>query len=1049
MKLSKFRIYNASAGAGKTYTLVKEFLKICLAGDVASQYRNILAITFTNKAANEMKERIVQKLEVFADEKESVKDPMFLQLPEDMGVSSVKLSYASQAALKSILHNYSAFSVSTIDKFTNRLIRSFSQDLKLSSNYEVELDTDDLLREAVDRMLADLREGDATSKVLLEFINDKLSEGKSPRPEQSLLAMGKNLFDESAYPYLKLLKGFGKEEVMKAAGKLRREKKEWEDKWSNEASEILEFIDQNGIKKEHFSGKHLHNFIEYVENKVVDKWPTSSTVVKFVFNGEPFYAKTKAKDLAPLFDPIEDVLRKRLTGLFTEMVEVFPRYHLITKILKDVYSLAVLAEIDKNLQEVKEESNKLPIGEFNKLISDKLENEPTAYLFEKLGDRYQYFFVDEFQDTSVLQWRNLLPLINNALSASGSAMIVGDAKQSIYRWRGGEVGQFIDLSNDVDPSNKVLLNGEEIELYTRETINLGSNYRSRKNVVEFNNDFFTKSGDLMQEEIFKEIYAASNQNVERNDGGYVCLKQLEYDKETYDQQQCEEVLGVISDALSRNYALGDITVITRKKDYLAILAEFLLDNGIKVISPDSLLLDQSEEVRSLVSFLKFLSRPDDFAARWDFLSSLWMLDAVKEKYVEEHEFISSHVKSTPAELNSALAEIISGYNYQELLQQGLLDKVYLLAKWFKLDVQGNPFLHTFVDKVSDFQNNKKGGEAEFCRYWDDKGSRQSIALPDGVDAVNLMTVHKSKGLEFPITIVPFADWLSTSEPNGSSAWISLETHDMAELPVARVSLSENENAHEDYQGLHRRNKSLVYLDNLNLAYVAFTRAVDELYVFGSKGKHKDKQNLTMYISQYFQNKGVEGLLLEVGDRVLKQSHDENDNALMWQNYDAVSWQDRLRITIDAPLDWTSGESESTSYGKKVHGVFAKLNGTRSVEEILDEEVFLGRLTNDESTALKALVGSVLANPEVAPYFRRDIRVLNEADILLPGKGSLRPDRLSLDGEKVHIIDYKTGVSNTHHQQQLDEYAGVLSQMGLTIGDKVLIYLNERPEVVKW
>ncbi|WP_417609950.1 UvrD-helicase domain-containing protein [Owenweeksia hongkongensis] len=1047
--MSKFKIYNASAGAGKTYTLVKEFLRICLKGENANQYRQILAITFTNKAANEMKERIVQKLETFANEQESIQDPMFFQLAEELQVPHIRLSYAAQAALKSILHNYSAFSVSTIDKFTNRLIRSFSQDLKLSSNYEVELDTDELLREAVDRMLADLMEGDATSKVLLEFINDKLSEGKSPRPEQSLLAMGKNLFDEAAYPYLKHLKGFGKEEIMKAAGKLRKEKKDWEDKWSDEALEMMTLIHSQGIERMDFSSGTVYNYILNFVERDSSKWPINKTLEKVVFDGAPFYAKTKAKNLAPKFNPIEDELRTRLEKLVKEVVEVFPRYHLITKILKDVYSLAVLAEIDKNLQEVKEEENKLPIGEFNKLISDKLENEPTAYLFEKLGDRYQYFFIDEFQDTSVLQWRNLLPLINNALSANGSAMIVGDAKQSIYRWRGGEVGQFIDLSNDVDPSNKVLLNGEEMELYSRETLNLGSNYRSRKNVVEFNNDFFTNSADLMQEEVFKDIYAASNQNVERQDGGYVCLKQIEYDKETYEQQQCEESLAVIQDAISRGYTLSDITIITRKKDYLAALAEFLLDKGIKVISPDSLLLEQSQEVRSLVSFLKFLCRPDDFASRWDFLSSLWALDVIKEKYKEEHRFISSHVKSNPVELNSALSGIIPNYSYPELLQQGLLDKVYLLARWFKLDVQGNPFLHTFVDKVSDFQNNKKGGEAEFCRHWDDKGSRQSIALPDGVDAVNLMTVHKSKGLEFPITIVPFADWLSTREPNGSSAWMNLESHDMAGLPVARVSLSENANAHEDYQNLHLRNKGLVYLDNLNLAYVAFTRAVDELYVFGSKGKPKESSNLTIYISQYFRNKGVEGLMLEVGERGQKRQEDVKDNALMWKNYEAVSWQDRLRITIDAPLDWNAGESEGTSYGKKVHGVFAKLDGKASVEEIIDNEVILGRLTNEESEPLKTLIDSVLANPEVMPYFAEGVGVLNEKDILLPKKGSLRPDRLSVVDGVVHIIDYKTGVSDPNHQKQLDAYSDVLLEMGFKVGDKVLIYLNENPEVVKW
>mgnify|MGYP000339039476 CR=1 FL=1 len=212
---------------------------------------------------------------------------------------------------------------------------------------------------------------------------------------------------------------------------------------------------------------------------------------------------------------------------------------------------------------------------------------------------------------------------------------------------------------------------------------------------------------------------------------------------------------------------------------------------------------------------------------------------------------------------------------------------------------------------------------------------------------------------------------------------------------------------------------------------------------------KDKQNLTMYISQYFQNKGVEGLMLEMGERSQKPTEEVKDNAVMWKNYEAIAWQDRLRITIDAPMDWTSGESKGTSYGKKVHGIFAKLDGNTTVDEILDKEVLLGRVSKEEVEPLKTLIKSVLASPEVMPYFKEEVQVLNEKDILLPNQGSLRPDRLSVDNGLVHIIDYKTGASDPNHHKQLNEYSDVLLEMGFKVGDKVLIYLNENPEVVKW
>lgn len=1046
--MAKFKVYNASAGAGKTYTLVREFLKICLRGENSTQYRHILAITFTNKAANEMKQRIVQKLEVFADEKLAKHDPMFLELVEDLNVSEVRLSYISQAALKSILHNYSAFSVSTIDKFTNRLIRSFAQDLRLSSNYEVELDADDLLQSAVDRMLADLQEGSDTSEILLEFIKTKLDDGKSPRPEQSLHAMGKNLFDEGAYPYLKLLRGVGKGEILTSAKSLAKEKKGLEEKWSAQAKDIFSLLDKHGIEKGDFSGGYLYNFLGYVRDTATANWPVNKTVEKVVFNGDPFYAKTKAKTLAAKFDPIEDELRIKLNDLFGEMVEVYPRYHLIGLILRDVYSLAVLAEIENNLQEVKDEENKLPIGEFNKLISEKLENEPTAYLFEKLGDRYQYFFIDEFQDTSVLQWRNLLPLINNALASSGEAMIVGDAKQSIYRWRGGEVGQFIDLSNDVGPENKVLVNDVEVELYTRETINLEYNFRSKRNVVAFNNEFFTNCVPLLEGKMYQDIYHQSGQKIRHDEGGFVRVKQIDFNKDLYEDDHCRETFETISDCLERGYSLKDITIITRKKDFLAVIAEYLLAKGIKVISPDSLLLGQSPEVRAVVSYLKYLCRPDDYAARWDFLNMIWR-QGYGESYSDSHLFMADLIKRPPAKFNEKLSELLDGYDYDYLMQQGLLDKVYMLVNWLGIDAQTNPFMHAFLDYVSDFQNKKHGGEAEFCRHWDEKGALKSITLPEGVDAVSLMTVHKSKGLEFPITIVPFADWLSTSEPRGSQSWIDLRVFDMEGLPVARVGLSKNPNAMEEYTMLYEQNKGLVYLDNLNLAYVAFTRAVDELYVFGSKGKRHDTSNLTIYLNRFFENKEVEGSEWEVGERIVKGASDALDAGSRWVSYQNVPWQDRLRITIDAPMDWQKGESEGTSYGKKVHGLFSMLGGSEDLEDVLAVEVSRGRLREDEVDDLRVLVDAVLTHKDLQGYFQKPVRVLNEQELILPKGKSLRPDRLVVDGNKVHIIDYKTGVALPKHKEQLDEYANVLQEMGFEKGDRVLIYMNESVEVEKW
>jgi ATP-dependent exoDNAse (exonuclease V) beta subunit len=1049
--MGKFEVYNASAGAGKTYALVKNYLAICLASDNTMKFREILAITFTNKAANEMKERITAQLEVMASynspqRQEDKKYAMLFQLAEQLDMSVEKLSFRSKDVLTAILHNYSAFSVSTIDKFTNRLIRSFAQDLKLNSNYEVELDNGEMLAEAIDRMLADLDENSATSGVLLEFISNRLDEGKSPRPEQGLQDMGKNLFDEGALPFLKKLAGFDSSRVMEAGKGLRKEQEVFKKYLNDTAKELLALIHSQGLGKGDFTRGTVYKYLLYLTGDDEKKWIPNKTVAEAI-EGKSFYPSGKSKALAAQFEPIESELRGGLLQLVEKLKDGYPRYHLVNRVLRDIYSLATLAEIEKNLELVKDESNRLPIGEFNKLISEKLEQEPTAYLYEKLGDRYHYFFVDEFQDTSVLQWKNLLPLINNAMASSGSVMIVGDGKQSIYRWRGGDVSQFISLSDNTDTSNKIEVNGEIRELYDREKISLGSNFRSRKTVVDFNNRFFTTAGGLLEGERFKNLYNEAYQNPERQDGGYVYLNRLEYDKDSFEERQCDEVYRIVQDALSRGFTLKDITIITRRKHEGAVLAEFLLGKGLRVVSPDSLMLEQSAEVRSIVSFIKFLVRPDDHGVRWDFLDKLWVNQATDT--VEKHQFINSLIHQPAYLVHQFIEQNSEGYQLEKLLQLSLVDKAYYIAMLLRLPVQTNPFLHTFMDQVIDYQYKNENGESGFVRWWDDKGSSRSISLPEGNDALNIMTVHKSKGLEFPITIVPFADWFATYEPGGSDSWIDLESVGIGDLPVARVKLSESEMVFEEYENLTKQNKENVYLDNINLAYVAFTRAVDELYVIGSKRKGRDSSRLSRYINQYYTLNEAEGDVVEMGNPVQRIKEQPQKVTMGLPSYEAANWLERVKISVDAPLDWTTGEAEATSYGKKVHSLLAQVRAKAELEQILDLSFAYGTIDDKERSELRPLVEALLENEILAPYFAENLKVLNEEEILIPGGRTARPDRVVLEGEVAHIIDYKTGEISETHKLQLDNYRVLLNQMGYEAGDNVLIYLSAKPEVMKW
>ena len=379
----------------------------------------------------------------------------------------------------------------------------------------------------------------------------------------------------------------------------------------------------------------------------------------------------------------------------------------------------------------------------------------------------------------------------------------------------------------------------------------------------------------------------------------------------------------------------------------------------------------------------------------------------------------------------------------------LPDKVYSLCRGLGLDIITDPFLQAFLDMVHDFETNRNGGIAAFLRWWEETGQNKNISLPDGLEAVNMMTIHKSKGLEFPIVILAFADWRAFRELE-SAAWVTLDAEQFAGLPAARLSLADPKEmpVFESYREIFNTNKENIYLDNLNLMYVAFTRAVDELYILGCQGR-EDAQRVTHYFMQYIENKGVEGIEYVFGEKVNQAKTEPKLSPTTVENYPSVAWQERLAITINAPLNWQAGESSSTDWGKKVHSVLSKVKFKDEVESTLKAFVEERVLTADEIKQLQGITSSVINHPELTDYFTEGVEVLNEEEILLPNRGTLRPDRIVLENNKAHIIDYKTGQKEPKHKQQLEGYQKNLIDMGYEKGDLVLVYLQENTVVEKW
>ena len=633
--MSRFRIYNASAGAGKTYQLVRDYLRICLGSENPRNFMRILAITFTNKAANEMKVRIIDQLKLLADPTVPQKGSMLNDLCSDLEIEESELRVRAGKCLSAILHEYSAFSVSTIDGFNNRLIRNFARDLQVNGNYEVEMESDEMLMEAVDELLSELHEKSASTDIILGFVENQLDSGNSPRPEYSLMQAGQNLFREEAFPHLRRLRPYTPEHFKKLIKDLTKASRKIEIQVEQMAADALDLIKQNGLEQDHFSRGIPFTYFTYLLKGDTAKWNPGTMIYKLVNGESEFYTKANKAAYGPLFAPIEQELLSKLIRLVSFIEEHYAQHRLISSILKNVYGTAVITEIDRRLQVVKDNTNRLPIGEFNKLIGEKLNQEPAEYLFERLGEKYSYFFIDEFQDTSSLQWKNLLPLINNAMAANGEVLLVGDPKQSIYRWRGGEVDQFIKLNKDSDTSNKLMLNGKLVELYKRFSFDLPKNYRSKSVVVEFNNEFFSMAAGLVGRTEFSELYRNSSQQIHHDQDGFVQIKLLEYesqDKKLYVEHQCKQCESTIKDANERGINYGDMCILVRSNKRGTLIAQHLLEAGIPVISPDALALGGSREVNALVSGLKMLNQAYQKSFRYHFLEYLAELPGVSSLF---------------------------------------------------------------------------------------------------------------------------------------------------------------------------------------------------------------------------------------------------------------------------------------------------------------------------------------------------------------------------------------------------------------------------------
>lgn len=1053
---ANYTIYNASAGSGKTYSLVKAYLRIILGSKQPDLFRQLLAITFTNKAVFEMKNRIIELLGVFSEDRMLTQPhAMFSELAKELNLPDEELRTRSTKALEHILHNYAAFNISTIDGFNHQLIRHFSQDLHLNPFFEVQLDSKALLERAVDNLMNQAGNDPELTQLLIDFANEKIEDDKSWDTTKELLGVAEMLTNENHYEQLQSLKDKEIPDFLILKNTLLKQRNNALKSIKTSAQDFMQLMCEHGLDKGAFNGGHLYKFFDNLtaDNSKEPSW--GSGWQNNLLEGEPLYSGSAGKkyDTALI-----DSLQETIANLFLAIKEAFGALAFANNALRYVVPLALLNRIQKEIETIKEEENILPIWEFNGVISSELSNQPAPFIYERIGEKFRHYFIDEFQDTSVLQWQNFIPLILNAVQSEvnnkcGSVLLVGDAKQSIYRWRGGKAEQFMSLyNNEVNPFR---IKGEVKDL--------NESFRSLEAIIDFNNHFFKFAADLFQSETYKELYKNSTQEYPKNKKdqslpeGYFNLSFIEVGEEEVPTEEdnsnvvalsprersyCEAILEKIEHANRAGAADKDITILVRTNREGAAVASFLSEQQRNVISPDSLLLKNVASVQFLVTLLRLLYHPESEELKLQLLFDYLRFKETKDP----HLFLSKYVEEP---VNTFLADF--HFSIELFNQYSLYEGVALAVNCFDLARSSDAYLTHFMDIVFDFKNARKGGLSDFLEFWDDQQEKLSISSPEGLNAITVMTVHKSKGLSAPVIIYAFAD-SKLIDTHTEKLWFPVDHEQFNGFDYLLVNSNKSlvnydAQAEELMMQLHEQN----LLDQLNVLYVAMTRPESFLYVITSLSKSSAETYGTLFKEFLEENGQWNSDVVEYtfGSAVFpkkKEKETTEESPIPFQK----GWQyPNYKIATGASLLWDTHQQEALERGNLIHELFSKITYATDLDAVLNDALQEGTLTAEQYELLQPQMARLLSDSTLAPFFSKDYEYFTEREFIDANGNYFRPDRLAYNpsSREVYIIDYKTGQPNDQYRTQLQHYQQNLTAIGWQVKGKYLVYLD-LGEVVK-
>ena len=1100
--MKKFKIYSSSAGSGKTYTLTKEYLKLALKTNDSVYFKKILAITFTNDAANEMKERVLSILKSFSELEllppgEQLKITYLLQtivdeINSDYPEENVTIEIIKERARKThkkIINDYSEFAIGTIDSFTNRIVSAFTEELNLPYNYEIDLDAKSFLQNSVDRLINkagdfELEDQKKLSDTLEEFIQEKIASGESLLSfPTDLTKFGCNLFDETVIDAIESLKSLNLSDFDEIRVEMRQKINSIEKEIKSIADLVVSSFRKLGLSIAHFEGKSrgIANYFESLAEEVIESI-LSKDFSNVLASGKISNNGVKKNEI-----DLVNSLFELFNDSYFNIKKLAEEYLSLKAVYQHLYKISVLHQLDKELEGLKREKNIVHISDFNKKIISIVLNEPVPFIYERLGEKYNHILIDEFQDTSVLQWNNLMPLIENSLGYEHLNLIVGDAKQAIYSWRGGDLKQIVHLSkgNVLELVNQQEDNfaGDLLE-QRYDTIKnhispqlLNTNFRSKAEIINFNNDFFKVIADLYQSrsEALAHVYDESFQQTlpeNKKVGGHVEISFIntkddlfienEYKLETsvYIKNTLFNIKKIIDEALINGYPYKDIAILCRSNSKSKYIAEFLFQNKIKVISSDSLLLKSASSIRFIISIFKIVENPNDILLKYECIQLFHILILNRLPGEFEQKTIEIVVRDKNIDLIYSYFQTKNiEIDATKLSQSSIYDLTESVIRVFNLlsIPQQSPFIYRFLDVILEFSVKKSNNLPEFMEYWETKNDQLSINTPKDWNAITVTTIHKSKGLEYPVVIVAFADW-SLCINSKSFLWINLSklnyqpnsfsASKLSHVAVRAVKELENTIFKEDYQAKQANS----FIENLNLMYVAFTRAVDRLYILSedennlmdkSRSSFKVVDLLYNYLDQkHLWNELNKNYIIQQGGQKNSESREiKKTQAFLLNNTPTTDWKQKIKITDHSQediFDKINFDKRKEWFNKLIY-VLINIKTKNDIDKIVQKMFFNGVLDKKEILDMKVQLLKIVENEKISKYFASGLNIIAEKQILNRFSTSQAlPDRIIIENDKAIIIIFRSEEINEVDKQIFANYRNLLDKMHYKRVDAIYI-----------